>query len=241
MGGTLRQIAFCIGCPKRRHGAAADTILYFAYGANMAQSVLVKRGVKPFAACPAKLPLHQSIAFRHRGGYATIIDSSLAGGTPKPWQRVQHTPPSTERGEAQLLEEEHPTGSPFEYQGAHGVLYVLHRADMHRLASRETGYTSGSIEVTLYSGEKVKASVFASQSLLLLPASVPPQRRYLKLLLEGAETHGLARDYIEWLRGPRCPQPGGLGPEYFDTPSELLAQSFAIGIAACAALYATMH
>ncbi len=227
-------------CQAKQEGRGSGTVRYFAYGANMASSTLAKRDIKPLSACPAQLPSHHSIAFRHRGGYATIMDTSAASGSFMPWRSLWQTTPVVKDSRASSAA---PTDQSLQlvYHGPHGVLYELHKADLKKLTSRETGYAVSSATVTSYAGVGTSALLFTSQALLLLPASVPPQRRYLKLLLEGAKTHGLAPEYMQWLRELPCARPGGLGAEYFDTPSELLARCAAVGLAACAAFYAAMH
>ncbi len=218
--------------------AATHTVRYFAYGANMASSILAKRDIKPLSACPAQLPAYHSIAFRHRGGYATIIESSVTGGTSLQCQKnLDNTP--VQKGSR--IAAGVPKDPGLVYHGAHGVLYELDKADMQKLKGRETGYALSSTTVTSYAGAETTALLFRSQPLLLLPASVPPQRRYLELMLEGAKTHGLAPEYMQWLRELPCARPGGLGAEYFDTPSEWLARCAAVGLAACATFYAAVH
>ena len=219
--------------------AAIDTVRYFAYGANMTSSTLAKRDIKPLSACSAQLPAHHSIAFRHRGGYATIVNTSAAGGAVMPWhRRWSRILGGDEEASvaAGVLND-----SCLVYRSPHGVLYELHRADMCKLAERETGYALRSAAVTPYAGEETIALLFTSQPLLLLPASVPPQRRYLELMLEGAQTNQLAPEYMHWLQKLPYAQPGSLSAEYFDTPSEWLARGAAVGLAACAAYYAVVH
>lgn len=227
----------CSTQSQKEVSAAAEVVRYFAYGANMARSTLAKRDVRPLSACPAKMSNNQSIAFRHRGGYATIIENSTDA---QPWLSTAQLPPVSSAQIALTPAETHRNGSLLEYCGPHGVLYELHQADMRKLTSRESGYSLGSTQVTLYSGDRLEALVFTSQSLVRLPASVSPQQRYLELLLEGAQSHALAAEYTEWLHGLPCARLGGLGSEYFDTPSELLARCAAVGLA-CAAMYAAVH
>ena len=225
-------------------GAAtyADTVRYFAYGANMAQSILAKRGVVPISACPAKLLASQCIAFRHRGGYATIVGSPFSNGTVFAWLRSQQSRFIRNEKVSDLSAAKGSESSDsLAYWGPHGVLYELNRADMRQLESRETGYKLSIAGVSLYDGQEINALMFASQSLLLLPASVPPQQRYLELMVIGARLHGLCPKYIQWLHDLPVAPSGRLGSEYFDTPSELLARSAAVGLAACAALFAAVH
>ena len=209
----------------------------------MASSTLARRDITPLSACSAHLPAHYSIAFRHRSGYATIVGTSAAGGTITPWpMRMPWSSISVPGGdEISSLAAVVPNDTCLMFHGPHGVLYELHQKDIRKLARRETGYALESAAVTPYAGEETTALLFTSQPLLLLPGSLPPQRRYLELMLEGAETQGLAHEYIHWLRGLPSAQPGSLGGEYFDTPSEWLARSAAVGLAACAVFYAAVH
>ena len=219
-----------------------DTVRYFAYGANMAQSILAKRGVVPLSACPAKLPSSQCIAFRHRGGYATIADSRSSTGTALAWLGIPQSPfPKRDRLSDSSAAGESESGDSLSCWGPHGVLYEMTGADMRQLESKETGYKLSNAAVSLYDGQEIDALIFTSQSLLLLPASVPPQQRYLELMVAGARMHGLCPKYTQWLHDLPIAKSCRLGSEYFDTPSELLARSAAVGLAACATLFAAMH
>ena len=231
-------------CASAAAGAAshAGTVRYFAYGANMAQSILAKRGVVPLSACPAKLPASQCIAFRHRGGYATIADSPSSPGTALAWLELPQSP-FTKRDRLPDASAAGESGSSDSLScwGPHGVLYEITGADMRQLESRETGYKLSNAGVSLYDGQEIDALMFTSQSLLLLPASMPPQQRYLELMVAGARMHGLCPRYTEWLHDLPIAKSGRLGREYYDTPSELLARSASVGLAACATFFAAMH
>ena len=131
-------------CASAAAGAAspADTVRYFAYGANMAQSTLAKRGVVPLSACPAKLPASQCIAFRHRGGYATIADSPAPADTALAWLGFPQSPFTKHDRLPEMRAQPGRVGAvtPCHTGGPHGVLYEVNRADMRQLESRETGY-----------------------------------------------------------------------------------------------------
>ena len=236
MTGVALQASCCGAIARARTaagaGSRADTVRYFAYGANMAHSTLAKRDVVPLSACPARLPTSQCIAFRHRGGYATIADSTSSSDTAVAWLKL-HVTDSRAAWESA-------SGDSLAYWGPHGVLYEVNRGDMRQLESRETGYKLTNAGVILYDGQKVDALMFTSQSLLLLPAGVPPQQRYLELMVAGARMHGLCPEYTQWLHDLPIADSCPLGSEYFDTPSELLAR-FAVVALACAAVVATMH
>lgn len=207
----------------------------------MASSILAKRDIKPLSACPAQLPAQHSLAFRHRGGYATIMDTSAANGSAVEWQKIWGWMPVPGGSKSSALAARDVVNTCLVYDGPHGVLYELHRADLRKLASRETGYAVSSAAVITYTGVGFSALLFTSQPSLLLPASVPPRRRYLDLMLEGARTHGLAPEYVQWLRDLPSAQLGSLGAGYFDTPSEWLARCAVVGLAACATFYAAVH
>ena len=239
--GMDRSITSQLAKQEAKGAAGRDTLRYFAYGANMASSILAKRDIRPLSACPAQLPAHLSLAFRHRSGYATIMDPSASDRATVQWHRIWDNLPLLGGRNSSNLTMLDAVDTCLVYQGPHGVLYELHRADLHKLASRETGYAVSSAAVTSYTGVKSTALLFTSQPLLLLPASVPPQRRYLELMLEGAQTHGLAPEYVQWLRGLPSARPGSLGAEYFGTPSEWLARCAVVGLAACATFYAAVH
>jgi hypothetical protein len=198
--------------PARCSCAPAQKVLYFAYGANTSSAVLRKRGVSPLSAEPA-VAAHAVLAFRHRGGYATLLGA--ADG------------PERSSGAA---------GGAGTYRAPAGVLWELTRADLARLALFEAGYRTERARVVTPGGAEALAVVFVSSGLLTLPRSLPPRRRYRDLLLAGLREHGCAPEYSAWLAGlPVAADGRALGAEYYQTPSEALGQAF-LACAACALL-----
>lgn len=167
----------------------------------MSSRTLLRRSIKPVSAEPARADTSLTLSFRHRGGYATVLDA---------------------RAEKEELE----------YPGPHGVLYTLGYDDFAELAARETGYGVSSIEVATYRGMRVAAKVFKSQRLLLLNQCLAPRQRYLSLMQAGAAEHGLCKQYRDWLSRVPANDNAPLDAQYYDTPSEILAQ----GVAAAAVI-----
>ena len=89
--------------------------------------------------------------------------------------------------------------------GAHGVVYRLGDEDWARLAEAEDGYCLDSVDVRTYDGEALTARAFVSDPALRIittnPDALRPTERYLALLREGAEFHGLDEAYSGWLAG----------------------------------------
>ena len=170
-------------------------LLYFAYGANMQREKLVERGVAAESAQPAFVSGDvYHLAFRHRGGYATLVRKRAAEQACK--------------AESQL----------------HGVLYELSEQDMAKIAKVETGYRLLGLEVQTYAGVNCCALAFVSRPSLRLKKSVAPSKRYLKLLQTGAADQRLDASYQSLLASispadEYTPLPG----EYFDTPSATYA------------------
>lgn len=87
-------------------------------------------------------------------------------------------------------------GAPGEH--AHGVLYRLAPEELAALKRWEAlGYRDTEVRVRRADGEIVAAHAFQAR----WPARErPPSRRYLNLLIAGAEEHGLPADYVAMLR-----------------------------------------
>ena len=89
--------------------------------------------------------------------------------------------------------------------GAHGVVYRLGDEDWARLAEAEDGYCLDSVDVRTYDGEALTVRAFVSDPALRIittnPDALQPTERYLALLREGAEFHGLDEAYSGWLAG----------------------------------------
>ncbi|BDA45753.1 probable gamma-glutamylcyclotransferase [Coccomyxa sp. Obi] len=195
----------------------SDAVLYFAYGANLSGQIIQKRGAHPITWEPARVT-SLSLGFAHRGGYATLIEHSVTKAS------------------------EDPDFRSLNFFGPHGVLYTLSTTDFQKIASRETGYDITRLDVRTYAGRMVSARAFQSQRLLRLKESLPPRQQYLDLMLHGAKEHGLCEDYCQWLGAvPSVAQGTPLGPEYFDTPSEVLAKLAAVSLAVAGGVWAAGH
>ena len=169
---------------------------YFAYGANMSRSFVLKRGITPLSAESARA-VGACIAFRHVGAFATLRLHTPSGSTAQPSQ-LEHA--------------------------AHGVLLTLSSTDFSRLASFETGYTVRSVIVETYGGRRVTARAFMSGWLVLLKESLPPKETYAALLRAGAHEHSLCSEYCAWLEALPTVPSSRLCPHYFHTPADSLAR-----------------
>ena len=170
-------------------------LLYFAYGANMQREKLLERGVAAESAQPAFVTGNlYHLAFRHRGGYATLVSKTAAEQACKAESQV------------------------------HGVIYELREQDLAKVAKVETGYGLLSVEVQTYAGVKCCAMAFISRPSLRLKQSVAPSRRYLDLMQTGAAAHGLDISYQRLLASiSPADEYTPLSAAYFDTPSALYA------------------
>ena len=170
-------------------------VFYFAYGANMQREKLAERGVAAESAQPAFVTGNlYHLAFRHRGGYATLVSKTAAEQACKADSQV------------------------------HGVLYELREQDLAKVAKVETGYGLLRVEVQTYAGVKCSAMAFISRPSLRLKQSVAPSKRYLNLMQTGAVANRLDASYQSLLASiSPADEYTPLSAEYFDTPSALYA------------------
>lgn len=192
--------------------------LYLAYGANMAASVLAKRGVHSLSSEAAVVADRGTwLSFSHRGGYASLhLQRQLRR---LPWPAADCSAASTAP----------PLRAGPAWQQPHGVLHTLRPGDLQRLAGREVGYRAVQLAVFTYRGEACRAAAFVSSPLLQLYRPVPPTRRYRSLLVEGSRQHGLDGSYTAWLEGLEVAD-GPLDSRY----DACLADTLAKLLAACA-------
>jgi hypothetical protein len=165
----------------------SDTRWYFAYGSNM-----------------------QPATFQGRRGIAPAraVPARLAG-----WQLVFDKPPILPIGSGMA--------NVVEVAGAEvfGVAYAVTAADLEHIDLTEGvligNYRRVSVAVTpLAAGEAFEAVTLTSER---RDPGLGPSRRYMALLIEGAETHGLPAEYVVWLRSVAAVE---------DTPEALEARTF---------------
>ena len=149
----------------------SDAIWYFAYGSNMQPATFGgRRGIVPLRTVPAR----------------------LAG-----WQLVFDKPPLLPVGQGMA--------NVVATAGAEvlGVAYAVTTDDLAHIELTEgvliDNYRWITVEVTPLdgSGPPLEAVTLASDR---RDASLLPSRRYMALLIEGAEAHGLPAEYVAWLR-----------------------------------------
>jgi hypothetical protein len=243
--------------PPQQPPLPSDAVLYFAFGANLSAATLRRRGVyEVYAHEPAFVEDPATrLAFRHRGGYATLRGGALRkpGSNSSSSNTKQQRSVSPSRvgvlgalqgaSEARAPEDagERAASAAAAIAAAsaghgahpphvHGVLYALSRADLGRLAGAEGGYSLKEVDVVTYGGRRERALSFVSGAMATLPADVRPTERYLSALREGAADHHLDPTWQAWLSGLETVPSAGLGPEYFESPSKHLGTAF---LAAC--------
>lgn len=147
---------------------------YFAYGSNMQPATFSgRRGIVPSRAVPARLD---------------------------GWQLVFDKPPLLPIGEG--------FANVVEAQGSRvlGVAYAVTTSDLEHIDFSEgvliDNYRRVSVRIASLAEPGVALDAFTLTSHRRDPA-LCPSRRYMTLLIEGAETHGLPAEYVAWLRS--CP------------------------------------
>lgn len=154
-----------------------ETVNYFGYGSNMASQVLRgRRGVVPVQTRPAILPDHR-LAFNTPGFF--VIEPAFANA---------------------------------EFEGAgfamHGALVTVSSSDFDRICRTEGvpfGYQVKDVEVIPYSPGLEHLTRAEWETMERCPAKtlvygrssldLPPSRRYIRLLREGAAEVGLAESW----------------------------------------------
>ncbi len=95
----------------------------------------------------------------------------------------------------------------------HGVLLRMHTDEFSKLVSSEGenhAYQQVRVNVETYSGERIEAVAFRALEKRRLAEDIPPSRRYLNLIREGARLSGLEPEYIRKLeRLPHTRKPWG--------------------------------
>lgn len=169
---------------------------YLAYGANLDAAVMAGRGVQARAKPRAvRLPNHR-VVFRHRGGYATLVEQ--ASGDCPPAEGVLY-----ELTDAQLDDlSRYETG----YKRA-----VIGQGNMVALDDG-TPVPNGAV-------------TFVSRWDVTLRCEVPPRATYLRKLQRGAQTNLLSETYRSYLAGVEAlPDGTPPPPSYGDSPSADLAK-----------------
>ena len=164
-----------------------DPIWYFAYGSNMQPATFAGR----------------------RGIVATrAVPARLAG-----WQLVFDKPPLLPMGQGM--------GNVVLAPGAEvlGVAYAITADDLAHVDLTEgvliENYRRVAVEVApLDGGAAFEAWTLTSDR---RDAMLLPSRRYMELLIDGAEYHGLPAEYLGWLRAH---------PAVAESPESTVARSF---------------
>ena len=166
----------------------SDLVWYFAYGSNMQPATFTgRRGITA----------------------ARAVAARLAG-----WRLVFDKPP--------LLPVGHGMANVVEEAGAEvfGVAYAITAGDLAHVDLTEGvligNYRRVAVRVTPLDAGEAALDAFTLTSDARDP-SLLPSRRYLALLVEGAQVHGLPADHLAWLRAH---------PALDETPQSLAARAF---------------
>jgi hypothetical protein len=201
--------------------APPDTLLTFAYGANLSAETLRTRGVSPSASLIARAPGYK-VVFQHRGGYASL--------DPVEEEEDEDDEKGGVKGDAE--EEE---------KGAYGVVHRISRSELALIRRWEIGYEMSEVRVVLQAPAPsgagnaaagndgkvlreqqgrsvVTASVFVTKTSARLRAPVPPFSEYHAKIVSGARAVGLPLHYVATLMqlGDGAVPKARRGAEYFD-------------------------
>lgn len=85
----------------------------------------------------------------------------------------------------------------------HGVLMdFVNEEDWETIKDIESGYKTQEVTVYPYCGEPVLAHIFYADD--QSKKNVLPQERYLNIIANGLEYHGVRDDYIDYIRSAEC-------------------------------------
>ena len=207
-----------------------DTLLMFAYGANLSPAALRSRGVSPSASAVGRAPGYR-IGFQHRGGYASLdaVDDERNDGT---------TP-----GAAETTKQFGSSGTDEKREGAYGVVHRISRSELALVRRWEVGYETREVSVAIRRrassadgrtadgradvarGERlwddetwVTATVFVTKPSARLRRPVPPFAEYHSRIMAGARAVDLPPHYVASLEefGAGAVPKAERTAEYFD-------------------------
>ena len=83
----------------------------------------------------------------------------------------------------------------------HGVLHKVTEEEMRILDGIERIYTRVPSKAKLYDGTIVDCTVYADPTGKIDRSNdKPPTARYIQIMSEGAESYGVKKEYIDWLK-----------------------------------------
>ncbi|KAH8848326.1 hypothetical protein MCOR27_003579 [Pyricularia oryzae] len=161
-------------------------VWYFAYGSNLSPSVMARRGITPLDARCVRVSSHMLVFDVFGVPYS---EPAMAGIREKP--------------------------AGCDTPAVHGVAYLISASDYQRLRVTEgagTGYRDVELEADSVSLPPTSHTAYTTSdggrlSVATLVAKNPfdpprlPSRRYMDLIVGGAEQSGLPGEYVEYLRG----------------------------------------
>lgn len=162
---------------------------YFAIGAMLNPVSTRLRNIHPLSSHPAKLLGHK-IHFFGTMGMSECI---------KVEQQQTEQPVDDDDAKVRC--------SKFECS-MHGVLHTISSEDMDTLDNIELGYDKMYVSVQLYDGTTInEAFVYCRHGNDIKRGpdfDHLPSERYLQILVEGAEHHGVDADYVSYLKSHDC-------------------------------------
>ncbi|MCA9689131.1 MAG: gamma-glutamylcyclotransferase family protein [Nannocystaceae bacterium] len=123
-----------------------------------------------------------------------------------------------------LIEPSMASAQPAPGQTLHGLLLRLTPEGFASLLRSEGGdrfYEAVAVDVDAYDGRRVRAYVLRGHPRLCVDREIPPSRRYMQLIREGARRSGLDPDYCAWLESlphaERSPLAAEIGRLYWES------------------------
>ena len=199
-----------------------NTVLYFAYGANLSAATLGRRGVTiaPLRTQIARVSSDTTaLVFAHRGGYATLAERD--DSTTWPWRWLFLS-----------------ANDGLVFMKPYGVLYEVTHQQLEAIKAKEIGYElkTIAIDVIISDGDgdttestsntrTTKAVAFISSPWMVVRRPLPPSQRYRDLLLKGAKENNLPDEFSTWLHHLPAVSQAGLGAaEYEDTATATMVR-----------------
>ena len=185
------EIADKAGLPRD----AVETTFYLAYGSNLSSKVFTdRRGIRPLQAIPCTMR-----------GWNLVFDLPAL-----PWLEPSM---ANIRACDHAGDKSTSTSTSCDECVMHGVAYRVTKEQLRHLHSTEISYDLVLHPVqTYHSGETIDVNVLICNESVLLHSPVeeplaPPSRRYMSILLAGAQEHQLHPDWVERLRTQPTAQP----------------------------------
>jgi hypothetical protein len=87
----------------------------------------------------------------------------------------------------------------------HGVLHLMTRVQMQELDKIEGGYARTQCVAHLYDGTRIQANVYQMEAKLVgTPRPSLPTERYIDIICQGCQQHGVSSAWIDRVRAQAC-------------------------------------